>query len=215
MAFNYDGKTVKNPVLKVDFAKLGLTAGPATVTELRGIDTRNGQSPKPEADPSPVLDTVARTVAVAELQPHTARYFGIRVEYPTDVARVRKELAGVGAQLNDAMLDWGLAARETKFVPAGKTGIPAIAMWQVPACGEPGRTDRVLFAVTNTGDKEVPVTIDVDLDKLGLVPQLPWQEFIRVHDFDGGNASLDFYARKLSLGNIKPGATRLVGVRRY
>jgi len=36
MAFNHDGKTVKNPILKVDFAKLGLTVGPATVTELRG-----------------------------------------------------------------------------------------------------------------------------------------------------------------------------------
>jgi hypothetical protein len=124
-------------------------------------------------------------------------------------------LAGVGAQLTDAMLDWGLVAKETKFVPAGKTSAPAVALWQLPACGEPGRTDRVLFAVTNTGDKEQPVTIDVDLDKLGLTPKLPWQEFIRVRDFDGGNASLDFYARKLTLGNLKPGATGLVGVRRY
>ena len=80
-------------------------------------------------------------------------------------------------------------------------------MWQLP--------DRVLFAVTNTGDKEQTVTIDVNLDKLGLTPRLPWQEFIRVNDFDGGKASLDFYGRKLALGKIKPGATRMVGVRRY
>lgn len=242
MAFNHDGKAVKNPVLKVDFAKLGLTGAPVVLSELRGKDNRNGQLP--EVDPAPVLDAAGKTVMVSDLQPHTARYFGLHVDNPADVARIKKELAGVGAQLTDAMLDWGLVAKETKFVPAPKTeghvgpplaGAPdeawrkrqpyedvtkdlkatAVAMWRLPACGEPSRTDRVLFAVTNTGDKDQPVTIDVDLDKLGLVPKLPWQEFIRVRDFDGGNASLDFYGRKLSLGNLKPGQVRLVGVRRY
>ena len=205
LAFNHDGTTMKNPVLKVDFTKLGLKSGPATVVELRGKDAHNGQLPA--IDPAPVLDAAARTVVVSELQPHTARYFGIRVESPADVARIRQEFATIGAQLSDAMLDWGLAAKETKFVPADQTGIPTVAMWQLP--------DRVLFAVTNTGDKEQTVTIDVNLDKLGLTPRLPWQEFIRVNDFDGGKASLDFYGRKLALGKIKPGATRMVGVRRY
>jgi hypothetical protein len=213
MAFNYDGKAAKNPVLKVDFAKLGLTTGPASVTELRGKDNRNGQLP--EVDPIPVLDAAGNTVSVSDLQPHTARYFGIRVENPTDVARVRQELAGVGAELTPAMLDWGVVAKDTKFVPVGTPGNPAIAMWQLPARGEPGRTDRVLFAVTNTSDKDQPVTIDIAIDKLGLVPQLPWQEFVRVRDFNGGSSTLDFHGRKLSLGNLKPGQVRLVGVRRY
>jgi len=205
MAFNYDGKAVKNPVLKVDFAKLGLMAGPASVSELRGKDNRNGQLP--EMDSVPVLDAAGNTVSVSELQPHTACYFGLRVEDSADVARVRKELAGVNAQLTDAMLDWGVVAKDTKFVPASKASAPVIAMWELP--------DRVLFAVTHTGAKEQPVTIDVDLDKLGLVPKLPWQEFIRVRDFDGGKSTLDFYGRKLSLGNLKPGQVRLVGIRRY
>lgn len=212
MAFNYDGKAVKNPVLKVDFAKLGLGASKAKVTELRGKDAHNGQLP--EVDPTPVLGAGGNTVSVSDLQPHTARYFGLRVEDPAALARIRQELAGVGTQLNDAMLDWGLVAKETKFVPApqpeGPTkdfSAPVIAMWELP--------DRVLFAVTNTSDKAQPVTIDIALDKLGLVPQLPWQEFVRVRDFNGGSSTLDFHGRKLSLGNLKPGQVRLVGVRRY
>jgi hypothetical protein len=80
-------------------------------------------------------------------------------------------------------------------------------MWQ--------QEDRVLLAVTNKGDKDVAVTLAVDLDALGLTPKLPWQEFIRVRDFNDGNTSLDFHARKLSLGNVKPNQVRLIGVRRY
>jgi hypothetical protein len=212
MAFNYDGKTVKNPVLKVDFAKLGLTAGPASVTELRGKDNRNGQLP--EVDATPILDAAGNTVTVSDLQPHTARYFGLRVENPAEVARVRQELARVGAELTPVMLDWGLVSRDTTFLPAGKatavkSELPAVqvAMWQ--------QGDRVLLAVANKGDKDAAVTLEVDLDTLGLTPKLPWQEFIRVRDFNGGSSTLDFYARKLSLGNLKSGQVRLVGVRRY
>jgi len=80
------------------------------------------------------LDLKANTVSITQLEPHTARYFGIRTEDP--------------------------AAQ--------------VSMWQ-----------------------------------------LPWQEFIRVRDFNGGQSKLDFYERKLTLGNLKPGAVRLVGVHRY
>lgn len=190
----------RDVAVKLDAAGLGL-AGELVVKEI-GANIAGGMPGDTPKDPDVTFDAATGAISIPGLKPHTARYVGIRVQEPAEVARVRKELAGVGAQLTDAMLDWGLVAKETKFVP----GAP-VAMWQLP--------DRVLFAVTNTGDKEQPVTIDVDLDKLGLTPQLPWQEFIRVRDFDGGKSSLDFYGRKLSLGSVKPGQVRLVGVRRY
>lgn len=205
MAFNYDGSNVKNPVLKVDLAKLGLTKGTMAITELRGKDKHNGQLP--EVDAAPVLDAASTAVTVPDLQPHTARYFGVRMDNPDDMARIQQQLTSVGAQLTDAMLDWGLVDKQTNYIPAAITDSTSVSQWQLP--------DRVLFAVTNTSAKAQSVTINVDLDKLGLVPQLPWQEFIRVRDFSGRKATLDFESRKLNLGNLKPGEVRLVGVRKY
>ena len=112
------------------------------------------------------------------------------------------------------MLDWGLAEKPARFLAAGQATVvkatdPAakVAMWQLP--------DRVLIAVVNTGEKPMPVTVDIDLSGLGLVPQLPWQEFVRVRDFDGGTSKLDFHGKKLDLGVVPPGKARLVGVRKY
>lgn len=214
LAFNHDGTEVKNPVLKVDFAKLGLTGGTVVLSELRGIDSRNGQSK--EADPTPVLDAAAQTVTVTDLLPHTARYIGLRVEKSADTERLKKELASVGegVELTAQMLDWGLDGKGAKFFAAGQSKTisstdPAaqVSVWELP--------DRVLLAVKNTSAKPLPVTLDIDLDKLGLVPKLPWQEFVRVRDFNGKGSKLEFYDRKLVLTPIKPGEVRLVGVRRY
>ncbi len=81
-------------------------------------------------------------------------------------------------------------------------------MWQLP--------DRVLVAVVNpTGKDAGTVALDVDLDKLNLTPSLPWQEFIRVKDFDNGGAKLDFYGRKLTVPNVKAHSVRYVGIRKY
>ena len=216
MAFNHDGTVVKNPVLRLDFAKLGLQNGTPVLAELRGVDVRNDQSPTPEPDPMPVLDVAAKTVTVTDLLPHTARYFGIRVENPDDLTRIQKtfEQVGENVQLTADMLDWGLVSNETRFMPVGsKAGISStdpgvtVALWQQP--------DRSLIAVTNTTGNPIPVTLDIDLDKLGLAPKLPWQEFVGTRDFIGGPSRLDFHARKLELGTILPGDVRVLGVRRY
>ena len=216
MAFNHDGKEVKNAALKVDFAALALTGGPVTVRELRGIDGHNGQLPKDQPDPAPTLDAGTSTVAVPGLEPHTARYIGLRVETPADLERLGKEFEAVGhgAAVSEEMLDWGLAEKPATFFAAGKAPAmqandPAakVAMWQLP--------DRVLVAVVNTTEKPMPVTLDIDLANLGLVPQLSWQEFVRVRDFGGGTSKLDFHGRKLDLGVVKPGQPRFVGVRKY
>jgi len=216
MAFNHDGTAVKDAVLKVDFEKLDLNVKGAvpTVSELRGVDTINGQSQKGELDPTPVLDASAGTVTVAALQPHTARYFGIRVENPADLARIRKEFTTIAVEPTAEMLDWGLVSKETAFVSTGaKAGITnsdpgvKVALFQQP--------DRVLVAVTNSTEKPQTVVLDVDLDKLGLTPKLTWQEFVGVRDFDGGKSKLDFHAHKLDVGTIQPGGMRLLGLRRY
>jgi len=216
MAFNHNGKEVKNAALKVDFAALGLTGGPVTVRDLRGIDGHNGQLPKDQLDPAPTLDVGTSTMAVPGLEPHTARYIGLRVENPADLERLKAEFQAVGngAAVSDEMLDWGLAEKPARFLAAGqatavKAADPAakVAMWQLP--------DRVLIAVVNTGEKPMPVAVDIDLASLGLVPQLPWQEFVRIRDFDGGQTKLDFHGKKLDLGVVQPGKARLVGVRKY
>jgi hypothetical protein len=216
MAFNHDGKEAKNAALKVDLAALGLTGGSPTIRELRGIDGRNGQLPTDRPDPAPGFDAATRTVAVPGLEPHSARYIGLRVENPADVKRLADEFQAVGngVAVTDDMLDWGLAEKPARFFAAGqasavKAADPAakVAMWQLP--------DRVLLAVVNTTEKPMPVTLDIDLENLGLVPQLPWQEFVRVRDFGGGPSKLDFHGRKLDLGVVQPGKARLVGVRKY
>jgi hypothetical protein len=215
LVFNADGKAARDGKVTVDLKGLGLPTGEITVKEIGGA-IGNGLPADTPKEPEVAFDPASGTLAVPGLQPHTARYIGIRVQAPADLERVRREFAAVGhgAALTEAMLDWGLVGNETAFLPPGQaTGVksetPATqaAMWRL--------TDRVLLAVVNTGEQEVPVTVGVDLDKLGLTPQLPWQEFIRVRDFDGGNANLDFHARQLSLGVLKPGQVRRVGIRRY
>jgi hypothetical protein len=220
MVFNNadQASTPRDVTVSADLKALGVLpqrawAGGVVIKEI-GANIAGGMPGDTPRDPDVTYDAATGAIGIPGLKPHTARYIGIRMQEPADVERIRGELASVGAQHSDALLDWGIAAKETTFVPAGKVtavkcAAPAVqvAMWQLP--------DRVLLAVTNTDAKAQPVTLDVSLNQLGLVPQLPWQEFIRVRDFDGGKSSLDFYERKLSLGTLKPGQVRLVGIRRY
>jgi hypothetical protein len=222
LLFNHADKASapRDAQVTVDLKALGLLpqqawAGGVVVKEIGGAigGGMPGNTPK---DPDVSFDPATGSISVPGLKPRTARYIGIRVQEQADVARLRQEFAAVGhgAELTEAMLDWGLAGKETKFQPAGtvtavKCAEPAVqlAMWH--------RADRILLAATNTAAKAAAVTVDIDLDTLKLTPQLPWQEFLRVRDFNGGRSSLDFAARKLALGTLKPGEVRLVGVRRY
>ena len=79
-----------------------------------------------------------------------------------------------------------------------------VSMWRLP--------DRVLLNVFNHDrEKARNVTLSVDLDALGLVPELKWQEFVRVT----GDAQLDFYERKLMLKNLQPHTGRQIWIRKY
>jgi len=87
-----------------------------------------------------------------------------------------------------------------------------VSMWRLP--------DRILLAVFNNHNKSgKDAAIQVDIEKLGLVPRLPWQEFIRVTDLDKGETEppcqLDFHARTLKVPALAPHTGRLISIRRY
>jgi len=208
MVFNNHRSEARDAVLNVDLDALGLGPGVVVAREL-------GEC----GDPAVELDTARRTLSVPAVQPHTARYIGLRVHQPAVYDRLLKTLAAAGveaAEIPPELLDWGLVRPETRFSPAGSApGVTCdndvrVAVWRLP--------DRVLLAVSSAHEKGLrDVTVGIDLDALGLTPELPWQEFVRVRTFGVGAAEavLDFYGRKLTVPKLKPGDVRLVGVRRY
>jgi hypothetical protein len=119
----------------------------------------------------------------------------------------------------DGALDWGLNDERVIYHPYWRNSLVEtsdedilVSMWQLP--------DRVILGVFNYNrEKRKDATLVVDLEKLNLVPQKKWQQFVRVRDLwsgDQGPASrLDFHARKLTVKKINPHRLRLIGIRRY
>ena len=118
------------------------------------------------------------------------------------------------------VLDWGINSEQTVYHPYWRDPFVTspdkdvlVSLWQLP--------DRVLVGVFNYNGKQAKdVTLQIDLDKLNLVPQLPWQEFVGVRDLWKADekappAVLDFDGRKLSVRNLAPHTLRLIGIRRY
>jgi hypothetical protein len=139
-------------------------------------------------------------------------------------------------QIPRSVLDWGLNQEgvvyhpywRNPFVTSGDPDV-LVSLWQIPGQGGGGKSDRVLLGVFNYDRKKTKdVSLKVDLDKLGLVPELKWQEFVGLRDLfrrDGDKltpqeatstqSSLDFYARTLTVRKLPPHTIRLVGIRRY
>jgi len=122
-------------------------------------------------------------------------------------------------RMPNAILDWGINGDETTYHPYWRNPYVTcadkdvlVSLWRLP--------DRVMLGVYNYNrEKATNVTLKIDLDKLGLVPKLKWQEFIGVRDLYAheGDAKpkLDFYARTLKIKGLKPHTARFIGVRRY
>jgi len=119
-----------------------------------------------------------------------------------------------------SVLDWGINGEETVYHPywrnpyvEGEDRDVLVSLWQLP--------DRVLLGVFNySSDRAVDAVLEVDLDDLGLVPQLSWQEFVGVRtlwksDDAAPDADLDFHNRTLSVKGLQPHTLRLIGIRRY
>ncbi len=222
VVFSEDDKTAgaRDVAVTIDLAALGLAPardwdGAVVVKEI-GTTIGGGMPRDTPRDPEVAFDPATGTLSIPGLAPRTARYIGIRVLEQADTERVAAGFTAIGQAeaLDEALLDWGLVGPDTQVVAAGKAG--AIRAAEAISTTLWRRADRVLLAVTNTGETPAQgVTLAVDLDALGLVPELPWQEFIRARGFHGTRPTLDFHARTLSLGTIPGGETRWVGLRRY
>jgi len=119
-----------------------------------------------------------------------------------------------------SVLDWGINDMQTKYYPYWRNPYVVsadkdilVTLWQLP--------DRILLGVFNYNRKQAKdVKLNIDLDKLGLVPQLHWQEFLGVRDLWKAdeklpNSQLDFYGRSLSIRGLQPHTIRLIGIRKY
>jgi len=118
------------------------------------------------------------------------------------------------------ILDWGINSEQTVYHPYWRNPYVAcvdkdilVSLWQLP--------DRILLGVFNYNRKQrKDVTLTIDLDKLNLAPQLPWQEFVRIRDLwkadeKTPDSSLDFNHRTLSVKALEPHTARFIGIRRY
>ena len=140
------------------------------------------------------------------------------------------------SRMPQTVLDWGLNQEGVVYHPYWrnpfvKSDDPDIlvSLWQIPGPARDGKSDRVLLGIFNYNRKRTRnVSLKVDLDQLGLVPELKWQEFIGVRDLFRRDATkvsdreaastksgFDFYGRTLSIKKLPPHTVRLVGIRRY
>ena len=128
--------------------------------------------------------------------------------------------AQYGGTVPSSVIDFGLVHDDTQYHASGTSpslgwndNALRVGLWQ--------RSDRILLSIENTDDTAArDAAIRLDLDALGLRPQLPWQEFIGVRDLnptDGEEetASLDYHNRTLHVESIAPQSVRLVAIRLY
>ncbi|HEY3325021.1 MAG TPA: glycoside hydrolase domain-containing protein [Planctomycetota bacterium] len=158
-------------------------------------------------DPEVTFDKDRHVLAVPGLESHTARYVGLRRDMQHD---------NTAPVVPEEVLDWGLHSPSMHWEVGAHPGIKCddhdVSIKALSA------VDRVLLFVETKAEKTKDVTLSIDLDALGLLPKLPWQEFVRVRTFGPPKipeASLDFYARKLIIPKLDPRSVRLIGVRRY
>jgi hypothetical protein len=212
--FNYSKDQAKDAVLKVDLAKLGLSGA--------GVELAARDLFRPEGAADAAFDAASGTVTLKALGPHTLRLVGVRATDKSALARATSQLAALGngapAEFPASVLDNGLITAKTKYATPGRTpevqpgeGIQ-VAAWR--------QRDRLLLAVINPGDQQRDAALKLDLDRLGITPQLPWQEFVGVRDLwkadqNAPGASLDFFGRTLSVKSLQPHTLRLIAVRRY
>ncbi len=228
--YNYDRQNPRGATIKVDLKALGLDAPDSTVIarELYGPETGNDNYGNRVASDlfgmECRLDTSAGILELPPVPPHRGRYIGLQRLRKAESEKFSSELKSVadkaGAVLSirpgEGLLNWGAADPGAAFCELGKA--PDVAA-DNPAVQVASWTfkDRTLLAIVNTGDKPIDANLSVDLDKMNLVPRLPWQEYIRVRDFSRSErtATLDYHARKLAIPQLAPKTVQLVGIRRY
>jgi hypothetical protein len=82
------------------------------------------------------------------------------------------------------------------------------------------KTDRIILMVFNYDrEQRRDARLTVDLKALDLLPERPWEEFVRLRDLDKPDDEpatvFDANARAARLPGLKPHTGRLIGIRRY
>ncbi|MCC6580245.1 MAG: hypothetical protein IT440_07360 [Phycisphaeraceae bacterium] len=126
-----------------------------------------------------------------------------------------------------AALEWGINDEKTEYIPFWRNPYVQcadkdilVSLWRLP--------DRVLMVVFNYDGKNAKdVTLKVDMDALGLVPKLPWQEFVglRVVEDTGEygrqsmpkdpDPTMDIHNQTVAIKTIQPHTARIIGIRKY
>jgi hypothetical protein len=214
--FNYHGKQSKDAAVTVDLAKLGLNG------VLGGRDLE-----VPKEDAATRFDVANGRVVLPALAPHTGRLIGLRSTPPEAIERAKASLKafsplplgeGPGVRAVDvppALLDHAIIDPKTEFLAPGRVpevtcpdqGI-RVAAWRLP--------DRLALFVLNDRAQPCNTLLRIDLERLGLVPKLPWQEFVRATAIDAEKPPvLDYHKRTLSIENLPAKGARIVVVRKY
>jgi hypothetical protein len=155
------------------------------------------------------------TLRVKALPGHRLILVGIAAPTAAEQDRAAKALPEwVEGGLPDAVLDFGLVRQETKHIAPGLApGVSCedvaiqIGMWQLP--------DRVMLVVHNSdGEAARTAQLKVDLDALGLAPELEWQEVVGVRQLYAEDQA-PAPEGMVTLKGIPPRGGRLVAIRKY
>jgi hypothetical protein len=208
--FNYNRADTINVAVDVNLGALGLSGKLVNAVLLQG-----------EADHA---FASSGRLTVNKLLPHTGRFYGIRAVDREALEAFHAQYASLSRRafltqgveyltVPNAVLAHDFVRPETRYFAPGEMDRIAteeadaeIVAWQLP--------DRVLVGVYNAGEQGRNIALKVDLDGLGLTPELPWQEFIRCHALIG-EAKFDFDGRGVTLPSVAAGTGRLFVLRRY
>jgi hypothetical protein len=217
--FNLNGGKARDAELAIDLKELGIAPAHAFARTLYSLT--NGVQPA-------VFDPVAGVVRIKGLPPHELVLIGIGEQDPSDLKRVVTALpAWLEGKLPEAVVDFGMVRKETRLFAAGQPvpGITCddpsieIGVWQLP--------DRLMIHMYNPDEKQGrKVPLKVDLTALGLMPELPWQQYIGtrvlfpeekeklwVHQKNEQDHTILICNPQVML--LPPKTGRLVAVRRY
>ena len=208
--FNHGKDGAIDDELRIDLAELGLDPQRAYARTL--WDMFGGQA---------TLDETGSVLQVRDLPSHRLLLVGLAEVDPSALEQAGGRLpAQYGGSVPSSVVDFGLVHEETQYHASGTSSALGwdddalnVGLWQ--------RSDRILLSIENTDDTAArDAAIRLDLDALGLRPQLPWQEFVGVRDLnptDGeeATASLDYHNGTLHVESIAPQSVRLVAIRLY
>ncbi len=208
--FNYGSRGITNASIAIDFEGLELELDQLYIKKLLG-----------ESSGDITLDRVKQALQINDLPSHRLILVGIAAPQKKELERAAQALPKqLKGSLPTSLIDYGLVSSKVAHSDPNKnTSIRCddpnieISTWQ--------REDRLLLILTNLTAKFIPkAKVSVDLDLLGLVPKLPWQEFVETRDLWTSNrgsdpAVLNYHNRWLEFHSLSPNEIRLVGIRLY